>query len=199
MSPSKKEIRQAIRRRANDFDLADFQRAGTKIAAICDALLWRHLHPDMVMCYVSKRGEAPTHDIIRACLIRGKRICVPLVEPESMTISASELENFSSDLRPGCAGILEPRDTCFRPVSPSDIDVHLIPGMAFDPKGGRLGHGAGCYDRFLAECGEESIYIGVAFSWQLIEDVPSEDHDIPMDWIITDEGLIPAREIREEG
>ena len=198
MKPTKKKIRQAIKRRARDFDLADFQRAGTKIAAICEALLWRHLHPDMVMCYVSQRGEAPTHDILRACLIRGQRVCVPLVEPKTFTMSASELENFNSDLAPGRLGILEPRDTCRRPVSPSDIDVHLIPGTAFDLKGGRLGRGAGCYDRFLSECGDESIYIGVALSWQLVEEVPVEDHDVPMDWIVTEEGLIPARENREE-
>ncbi len=199
MSPTKKELRLAIKNRAEDFDLADSQRAGTRIAAICETFLWRHLHPDLVMCYVSMKGEAPTRDIIRACLIRGQRVCVPWVEPETMDISASELENFNLDLAPGCAGILEPRDTCRRPVSLGDIDVHLVPGMAFDFKGARLGRGAGCYDRFLAGCGEESVRIGIAFSWQVIDDVPSENHDIPMDWIITEEGIIPAKENREAG
>jgi 5-formyltetrahydrofolate cyclo-ligase len=193
MSWSKDEIRAEVRRRRDLRDVADLQRAGIRISLTCDILLRNYLRGEMVMCYVSQRGEAPTHDIIRSCLVRGQRICVPWVNPETRMIAASELENFFVDLERGFAGILEPRDTCRRPVEPQGIDILLAPGLAFDSKGTRLGRGSGYYDRFLALFGPEKIKVGLAFSWQIFQEIPTEEHDIPMDLIVTEQGVIPVR------
>ena len=142
MFVSKAEIREEIRRRQAQYDLADIQRAGLRIGASLEILLTRYFQPRLVMCYVSTRDEAPTHDVIRSCLKRGQRICVPCLDRGTRQIVPSELESFSKDLERGYSGILEPRDTCRRPVEANDIDYHLIPGVAFDPNGFPIGRGS---------------------------------------------------------
>jgi len=192
MPLSKDDIRAEVRRRRANRDVADFQRAGTRIAAFCEILLGAHQNR-VVMCYVSHKGEAPTHDIIRSCLARGQRVCVPWVDPSTKMIAASELHNFATELSPGFAGILEPRDTCRRPVEPKDIDILLVPAVAFDLKGRRVGRGEGYFDRYLAICEPTQIKIGLALSWQVFEGLPHESHDVAMDLIVTEEGVIPVR------
>ncbi len=71
-------------------------------------------------------------------------------------------------------------------VAPREVDLWLVPGVAFDPRGNRLGHGAGYYDRLLA--GAPGRKIGVAWAFQVVDHVPSAPHDIPMDALVTDEG-----------
>lgn len=193
MSGSKQEVREEIRRRQAQFDLADVQRAGMRIGASLEILLTHYFKPTVVMCYVSTTGEPPTHDIIRSCLKRGQRVCVPCMGKGGGAIVPCELQNFTSDLERGYSGILEPRDTCRRPVDLGEIDIHLIPGVAFDPNGGRLGRGGGHYDRFLAGCNPQVIKMGLAFSWQIVEEVPREEHDIGMDLIVTEQGVVPVR------
>lgn len=194
MSFSKHEIREEIRRRQAQYDLADVQRAGLRIGAALEVLLTRYFQPRLIMSYVSTSGEAPTHDVIRSCLKRGQRVCVPCMDAEWERIVPSELENFAADLERRYSGILEPRDTCRRPVEPSDIDIILIPGVAFDPRGMRLGRGGGHYDRFLSGCPAEAVKIGLAFTWQIVEEVPYETHDVPMDLIVTEQGVVQIRD-----
>jgi 5-formyltetrahydrofolate cyclo-ligase len=193
MSATKEQIRRTTLRRTQERDLADRQRAGVRIARQCEILLRHVFKPDLLMCYVSRRDEAPTHDIIRGCLARGQKVCVPWVAEETGAIRAGRLKNFTTDLAPGHAGILEPRDTCRRPVEPRDISLHFVPGMAYDPNGARLGRGSGHYDRFLADCAPETVKIGLAFSWQIVESIPTEAHDVGMDLVLTEEGCIEIR------
>lgn len=74
-------------------------------------------------------------------------------------------------------------------VAPHDVDVWLVPGVAFDRRGNRIGHGAGCYDRVLA--GTPGRKIGVAWAFQVVDALTCEPHDVPMDAIVTEEGWIP--------
>lgn len=91
------------------------------------------------------------------------------------------------DLIPGPFGILEPR-----PYSPEivvdNLEVILIPGIAFDRRKGRLGYGGGYYDRILS--GYRGLKVGVAFSFQIVEEIDLEDHDIKMDFLLTEEGIL---------
>ncbi|OPZ22872.1 MAG: putative 5-formyltetrahydrofolate cyclo-ligase [candidate division BRC1 bacterium ADurb.BinA364] len=193
MESRKDEIRNEIRRRRAQCDLADFQRAGVKITRTCDVLLRRFLKPDFIMCYVSRADEAPTHNLIRLCLLRGMRVCVPVVDRQAKTLGASELANFTTDLELGFAGIYEPKEECRRPVKPNEIDVHFIPLVAFAPDGSRLGRGGGYFDRFLAECSEDKVKVGLALSWQLVREIPASEHDVLMDLIVTEQGVLEIR------
>ena len=93
-----------------------------------------------------------------------------------------------SQLAPGCQGILEPgAETPV--VSPGEVDLILVPGMAFDPTGGRLGRGKGYYDRFLGN----GKTIGVCYQSALLPQVPMEAHDRRVDAIVTDQTIILCR------
>jgi 5-formyltetrahydrofolate cyclo-ligase len=89
----------------------------------------------------------------------------------------------ASGLRPGAFGILEP-DPALPEIQTPDIDAFICPGLAFDPRGGRLGRGRGFYDRMLAIARPDALRIGVCFPWQMVPDTCSEPHDVPMDQVL---------------
>jgi 5-formyltetrahydrofolate cyclo-ligase len=103
---------------------------------------------------------------------------------------ASRIMNLDGDLRMGNYNILEPREECLRPVSPERLDVVLMPGVAFDLTGGRLGYGGGYYDRFLESCSPRCLLIALAFELQIVEHVPCADHDIHIHKIVTEKRVI---------
>jgi len=88
---------------------------------------------------------------------------------------------------------------------PWDVDAFILPGLAFDRQGGRLGYGAGYYDRILAKASRTALKIAVCYDWQMLDTpLPQEPHDIPMDWIITEkralrcEAASPAANLRPQ-
>ena len=84
-------------------------------------------------------------------------------------------------------GVLEPDPETWEKASPGEIDLALIPGLAFDPQGGRLGRGRGFYDRLLGDPDFRGVKIGICWRWQLVDSIPLETHDIRMDLIISGE------------
>ncbi len=99
------------------------------------------------------------------------------------------------ELEPGCMGIPEPkkslRQESGRIVDPQNIELVLVPGLAFDASGNRLGRGAGYYDRFLARLRPSTVLIGLAFECQVFESVPVEPHDRPVDFVVTERTIHP--------
>lgn len=87
------------------------------------------------------------------------------------------------DLKPGAYGILEPSDGS-PTVEADEIDLFICPGLGFDLQGGRLGRGKGFYDRILAKARPDAVKLGACFNHQLLENIPMEDHDIPMDGVM---------------
>lgn len=112
----------------------------------------------------------------------GKTVLLPrVVDEQQMEVL---LYTGQRNLRVGAFGIQEPVGDVFSDYR--QIDVVLVPGMAFDASGRRLGRGRGYYDRFLAHCPSSMYKIGVCFSFRLLESVPSEPHDVIMDDVVTD-------------
>jgi 5-formyltetrahydrofolate cyclo-ligase len=89
----------------------------------------------------------------------------------------------------GAYNILEPRQECVNEVSPESIDLMIVPGVAFDCQGNRIGHGMGYYDRLLQKK-MRAHYFGLAFELQIVESIPSEKHDIKVEKIVTEERII---------
>jgi 5-formyltetrahydrofolate cyclo-ligase len=89
----------------------------------------------------------------------------------------------------GPFGIREPDPESWEAASPAEVDLALVPGLAFDPKGGRLGRGKGFYDRLLGDPGFRGIKIGFAWEWQIIGEVPGMAHDIRMDFVLAGEKI----------
>jgi len=100
------------------------------------------------------------------------------------------LINSLNDLRPGAYGIMEPDEGLCEEIDPSTIDVVMVPGSVFDRKGGRYGYGGGYYDRFLSMKARQALRIALAFSFQVLEDIPLRSHDELMDFIVTEKEVI---------
>lgn len=143
--------------------------------------------------YAAVRGEVPTREMMWACLARGMRVVVPRVDPQGRRLEFSEIRDPDRDLIPGFRGILEPPPTRFRPVSPEVLEVVVLPGVGFDLQGHRLGYGGGFYDRLLATLLPRPLCIGLAYSLQVVPALPREDHDVRMDWVVTEIQALPTR------
>lgn len=107
---------------------------------------------------------------------RSKRIVVPRVEGNTIQFC----EYNPAALRPGAFGIAEPGPAA-RLCPPGDIDLLIVPGVAFTPSGTRLGRGKGFYDRYLSLPGVRAVRFGVCYPHQLVARLPAEPHDVPMD------------------
>jgi len=142
-----------------------------------------------IMAFVSFRDEIHTHDIIKTSLEKGKSVAVPVTIPETKELIASELHDFS-ELEIGYYDILTPKKEFIRIVNPSNIDLVLVPGVVFAEDGYRIGYGGGYYDRFLLKINNNAVKIGLAFDLQVVDKVPYEEFDIPVDLIITEKRII---------
>lgn len=145
---------------------------------------------ETLLFFLSFRSEVDTKPMILRALEEKKAVCVPCTDMETKAMMASHIMNLDGDLRMGNYNILEPREECLRPVSPERIDVVLMPGVAFDLTGGRLGYGGGYYDRFLERCSPRCLLIALAFELQIVEHVPCADHDIHIHKIVTEKRVI---------
>lgn len=143
-----------------------------------------YLESNCIFIYVSYSSEVDTHNIIKRALLDGKLICVPKVINRDKGMEALIIRDFE-ELLPGAYGILEPHNNSLK-VEPQKIDLIVLPGLAFDFQGGRLGYGGGFYDRFLCQTNEKTKKIALAYNNQIIEQVPMDNHDVPIDGIITD-------------
>jgi 5-formyltetrahydrofolate cyclo-ligase len=141
-----------------------------------------------IMYYVSYDNEVYTHDMIKDCLKNNKNVIVPVSEKENKSLILSELNNWN-DLKPGTYGILEPIKNRIKKVSKDIVDLIIVPGVGFDEKGRRIGHGKGYYDNLLKNS-KNAKHIGLAFEFQILKEIPVDPHDVPVDKIITEKRLI---------
>jgi 5-formyltetrahydrofolate cyclo-ligase len=140
-----------------------------------------------VLLYAAFRSELPTDELIWVALGMGKKVLVPKVDTSNRTLSKHVIECLS-ELEVGYQGIPEPRtDTCWKV---EDIELIVIPGLAFDTQGHRIGYGGGYYDRLLPRVKGRRPIVALAFEEQLFDYVPTEAHDITVDVIITDKRVI---------
>jgi 5-formyltetrahydrofolate cyclo-ligase len=143
------------------------------------------LQADTVMFYISKDGEVDTTGMIEDALRMGKRVVVPMTLVKEKKIIPSELKDYKKELGKGPYGIYQPKKSFLRKVSLKDIDLIIVPGVAFDRQGNRLGRGGGYFDRFLAKLKKRNIpMFGLAFKFQILKQLPVLSHDIPVTKLI---------------
>jgi 5-formyltetrahydrofolate cyclo-ligase len=153
--------------------LPEFERAGT------------------VLFYVDVRAEVRTRHAFQDALATGKKIIVPWCN------EAGELELFHmesvDELAEGMYRILEPkaelRSLAEKVVNPEDIDLIMVPGVGFDERGGRTGHGKGYYDKLLEHARPDCPLVALAFDCQMFPEIPMQSHDIFMDKVITESAI----------
>lgn len=145
----------------------------------------------VIMFYVSTDYEVDTHKMIQRTLLEfKKRVTVPKVEKNKFQLLVSEITKFPDELSKGCYGILEPKRECVRPINLLELDLVIVPGVAFDMRGHRIGYGKGYYDRFLAQLPQKTVTVGLAYSWQVFDKLPITENDIRVKKIITEKGII---------
>lgn len=163
-----------------------------KSLLICEQLaaLPEFRNASTVMFYLSTPGEVDTRHCLEQALSGGKRCVVPYCLGDLLGLFI--LKDFS-ELAPGTFGILEPKPELRRETGrqclPGDLELILVPGVAFDKKGGRLGRGKGFYDRFLTAVPANVPLIALAFACQLVNAVPGGPKDLPVSMIITETGI----------
>lgn len=149
----------------------------------------------VVMYYIDVRAEVRTRHALPAALASGKTIVVPWCNEHG------ELELFRlasmDELELGMYRILEPRPELRllpdKQIAPHELDLILVPGVAFDRQGGRTGHGKGYYDKLLQHARADAPLIALAFECQLFPEIPMQDHDIYMDKVVTESAVYKGR------
>jgi 5-formyltetrahydrofolate cyclo-ligase len=138
----------------------------------------------VIMSFMPYGNETDIRPFNQWILDSGKILLLPRVLDDS-NIDAVKVDEIKSGLVKGSFGILEPayENESF-PIE--FIDVILVPGVAFVRKGNRMGHGRGYYDRFLSRCKKSTVYLGIAYSFQVLESIPFEEYDIRVHGVITD-------------
>lgn len=150
-----------------------------------------YLNAHTILIYVSFGSEIDTITLIKNAFDAGKRVCVPLADRKTHTITPSEILSLE-ELEPGAYGILEPKSDCIRAVSGEEVNMTLVPGLAFDKNGYRIGYGGGFYDRFFEKY-PHGKKIALCYDFQIQETVPINKYDIPVEKIITESNIFETK------
>ena len=138
-----------------------------------------------IVTYIGLLGEVQTRDLVLKALKMKKNIFIPRIDLARKEIKIYQIRNWKTDLRKRTYGILEPKPAPKRLGDVKQIDLVIAPGLGFDRSGRRLGRGGGYFDRFLSRA-QKAKKIGLAFREQIISRIPTGNHDVRMDCVITD-------------
>ena len=189
------ETKGALRRRLSEarraLSPADRAVRSERIARACRSLP-AFAAADLVCAYVSFREEVETGGLIDSLLADGRRVAVPVhLHGAPRPLVFAEIGS-RAELVPSHFGIPQPPEATARFVPTGDVSLFLVPGLGFDARGGRLGYGLGFYDRAFASAAPGALKVGLAFEAQLLERVPTGPHDVPMDFVVTEDRVLPA-------
>lgn len=135
----------------------------------------------IVMFYIAFGGEVNTEEMIREAKKIGKLVCLPVCRKDKEIMQPTIFEDHAK-LKKGLYGALEPVTQL--QVEPEKLDLIIVPGLAFDKKGNRLGRGKGCYDRFLSTLSTKTPSIGLAFDFQILPLIPTTIDDVSVKQVI---------------
>ena len=167
--PQKEVLEKSIKIKNNLFNLSQYKKS------------------KIVMFFASFNSEVNTHDMIKASLMN-KTVVVPKVVNNE--IEPSVIMDFDNLVPSGKFRIPEPIEAM--KIAYKNIHAVIVPGIAFDKKGHRIGYGFGYYDKFLAKV-PKAIKIGLCFDFQLVEIIPKETHDVPVDIIVTEKRVVECK------
>jgi len=177
---TKEDIRESMRGRQKA--LAEDWVHETSLVVIARvARLNKFEHARVVGTYLALPYEVQTMPLVKICRDRAKKVCIPAWDETAEQYRMAWL-NADTETISGPMNIPQPRDPVW--VDLEDIEFMAVPGVAFDPRGGRLGHGGGHFDRLLSRFG--GFKAALAFEFQIVEKIPLGAHDVPVDVVITE-------------
>ena len=148
------------------------------------------LESKIALLYLSGDLEVQTDSIIQKAYSYNKIVVLPAFDPENYQMKLMKVDAFGQELIPGPRGVLEPDASKCKVVPMDRIDIAILPGLAFDEKGGRIGTGTGYYDRLVPRLDITTRKVALTFEEQIIPQAPMESHDKHVDIIITDKRII---------
>lgn len=193
IAEDKRELRARIRSVLGEIDPDDRAAMSAHLVlALQDHEAWTNAKHTLI--YLGDETE-PSVDRLADCQSEGRAIAAPRINWDTGAMRAVVLTG-----SPGRAGVTEVRRHGIREpvegpeIAPGDLDLVLMPGIAFDRSGGRLGRGGGFYDRFLARLSPTTTTIGICFGCQVVDRIPREDHDAGVDMLVTERGVEACRD-----
>ena len=179
----KEQLRKVLKEKRKNLSAAEIDE---KSSAVAKNFLESDIYKkaSTIMLYMPIQNEVDTGGIISKGFADGKRLVFPVTDRESGIITPY-LADEKADFKKGAFSVPEP--TLRKEINLEEIDVVLVPGIGFDKSGNRIGFGKGCYDLFLCRC--DALKIGVCYDFQLLEKIPSDIHDIKMDYVLTEDGF----------
>lgn len=142
-----------------------------------------------IFSFLSFNKEVRTKPIIDDCLQKGKQVYIPLCNMKIREIILCHMEGWDG-LRSNRMGILEPTKESIKIADRKILDLAIVPGAVFDREGNRIGYGAGFYDKFFSSLKKNIIKIALCYSFQVVDHIIPDAHDVPMDYIITEKEII---------
>ena len=184
LSTRKQQIREQAHANRNAQENKD--EISREIVARCMTLP-EYLQAKTVLFYIDVRSEVRTRNDLVNALSSGKKIVVPYCVDGELELF--HLENYD-ELAIGMYKILEPKDelrtVAAKKVDVKEIDLIIVPGVAFDRRGGRTGHGKGYYDKLLEHARPDTPLVALAFECRWFDEIPMQDHDVFMDQVVTE-------------
>jgi len=142
-----------------------------------------------VFIYMDFKNEVMTSKLIKTMLDEGKKVVIPYTDTVNTVIIPVELHDMENDLKISPFGYMEPKLENIIPVNTKEFDLIIVPGVVFDKNLNRIGFGKGYYDRILINKRSDVKAVAVAYEFQVLYEIPSEEHDVKMDMIITEENI----------
>lgn len=148
------------------------------------------LEAKIALLYMNTSYEVSTQKILKKCFKYNKVVVLPAFREEKRRMTLMKISNLGADLTPGPRGVPEPDEKRCKTVPIESIDIAIIPGIAFDEKGGRIGTGRGYYDKLIPDLSITTRKVALAFECQILPQIPMESHDRHVDIIITEDRII---------
>lgn len=149
-----------------------------------------YLEARIAMLYMPISGEVDTREIIRRSYLYNKIVVLPAFDPETFRMTLMKVDDPDKDLVPGPRGNVEPNPKRCKVVPIDCLDIAIVPGLAMDEKGGRLGSGKGYYDRLVPDLPITTRKVGLVFEDQIVPTIPMEPHDKHVDIVVTEKRII---------
>lgn len=145
-----------------------------------------------IMSYASMKNEIKTFVLMEKLLENNYLLYLPYTCKEEINLGVAQINDLNSDLKKGVYGVQEPIKKLRTKKPPSDLDIIIVPALCYTKSGYRIGYGGGYYDSFLSKHGQNSLKIGFCYDKFIVDSIPIESHDVPVDIIITENRVIKA-------
>ena len=142
-----------------------------------------------IMLYLDFNNEVKTDQLITKLISLRKTVAAPVTLKDERKLIPFKIANLKDGLNVGAYGIREPKKDPYNELNVEDIDILIVPAVAYDKDCYRLGYGGGFYDRFIELLREDAITIGIAFDLQIFDSIPKENHDAQLNYVITENNM----------